>query len=547
MTGPPGPGRRATLAAVWAIAVAVAAIRFACSPPWANDLIGGDEGYYGVMARNVLASSAQWLSPSLGPLGPPGDKPPLVPLLIAASVKLFGVTAAAVRVPSILCGVLIPGLLGMLLWPLAGGAAAIAGTALFATLPWFADAARVAAAEPPLTAAGMLALLALARDPHRSRRALLAGALLGLAFLCKLWLVAPLALAAAAMVAGPGPRAVAGRRIVGVLALMTLTACSVALLQWAAVAWARPQDLEHWRYIYLGRSLTERLGGEGYASYWLRPVGAYWASATRAFGLVLPFVALGVAEAGRRRREPLARALLVWAAGLLLLSLFKVQSGGYAYAVLPAWAALAALGADALARGRVSLPVAAVTTLVGALFSSPALARWGGAGLPPAMWAFVWSAGAVTVALAAAFRTRSRTIVLAVLALAVVAGGVRSIQRLRVPYHTPGYAAVAADLAPFLADVPPQVPALIAPEAPVFAYHLFRTGGYWATPDRVWTPERAEAIQRDTSWRAFVVDTSRSFHGGWPDEAMLSWLERETDERPSAAPGGPLRVFVRRR
>lgn len=538
-------GRRGTAAAIWGIALLAACVRFACSPPWADDLIGGDEGYYGTMARNVLASPAQVLSPSLGPLGAPGDKPPLVPLLIGASLRVFDVQTAAVRVPSLLCGVLVPALLGLLLWwGGAGATAAMGATLLFATLPWFADAARVAAAEPPLTVFGMLALVLLVAAPHRRARAAAAGALLGLGFLCKLWLVAPLALAAAVIVVGPGPEPRPWPHRLATLALMTAVALAVAALHLAAVAVGRPQDLEHWRYIYLGRSLVERVSGEGYASYWTRPAGAYWASATRAFGLVLPFVALGVADAWRRRHEPLARALLVWAAGVLLLSCFRVQAGGYAYVVLPAWAALAALGADALAARRV--PVA-VPLVAGALLSAPLLTVWGGAGLPAAVWAGIWGSGALFAALAAHRASLARPLAFVAFAFAVLVGGARTVQRLRVPFHTPGYATVAADVAPFVAAVPPGTPCVLAPEAPVFAFHLFRTAAYWATPDAEWTPAMSERIQRDPTWRVFVVDTTRSFHGGYPDEAMLAWLERETDERPVTAPGSPLRVFVRRR
>jgi len=48
----------------------------------------------------------------------------------------------------------------------------------------------------------------------------------------------------------------------------------------------------------------------------------------------------------------------------------------------------------------------------------------------------------------------------------------------------------------------------------------------------------------------FVVDPTRTFYGGWPDSAMVSWLERETTEITARMPPGPhgerpLRVFVR--
>ena len=524
-----------------AVAVAAAMAWNSLSPPGANDLIGGDEGYYGIMARNVLSAPEQVLSPSLTPLGPPGDKPPLYPLLLAPFVHAWGPVPAAVRALSAPCACAITFGIGVLVWPVGGAAAALFATALLATLPWFTDASRAAAAELPLTALALLALVVLAANPRSRVRAATAGALLGLAFLCKLWLVAPAALAAVALAAARE------RRAVSVLVVLTGSALAVAALHLAAVAAFQPGAFEHWRYIYMGRSLAERVSGEGYADYWRRPAGAYWASVTRAFGLVLPWVAAGVEAAWRRRREPIPRALLVWAAGLLLLSLFQVKSGGYAYVVVPAWAGLAALGAHAVATGA---GPSRWTLIAGALLTSPLGARWQADGLPVGVWAAVWLSGGGLVALAHFARAQAPRIVVGGAALALALGTWRSAQRVAVPFHTPGYAEAAALVAPRLADLPPERACFVAPEAPVFAFHLFRTGAYWATPNHPWTPERFAAVRADTAWRVFVVDTSRSFYGGWPDTAAVTWLERETHEITGQLPPGrtsarPLRIFVR--
>lgn len=85
------------LAAIALGILAVLALWLAWSPLGANDLVGGDEGYYGTMARNVLASPRYLVSSSLRPLGPPGDKPPLYPALLALSVGVLGPTATALR------------------------------------------------------------------------------------------------------------------------------------------------------------------------------------------------------------------------------------------------------------------------------------------------------------------------------------------------------------------------------------------------------------------------------------------------------------------
>jgi len=162
----------------------------ALSPLDANDLVGGDEGYYGTMARNLLASPCHLVSTALRPLGPPGDKPPLYPALLAASIRAFGPTATALRWPSLLFAFVTVLSLAALVRRVTGTAGAAAAAAFLVTLPWFADASRVVAAEIPLTALAVAALSVAAAKPASKRRAALAGALLGAAFLCKLWLVA---------------------------------------------------------------------------------------------------------------------------------------------------------------------------------------------------------------------------------------------------------------------------------------------------------------------------------------------------------------------
>ena len=410
-----------------------------------------------------------------------------------------------------------------------------------ATLPWFADTARGAAAELPLTAFALGALLVLAANPRSRARAALAGALLGLAFLCKLWLVAPAALAAVALVFARE------RRATQVLGVLVASALAVAALHVVAVAALRPLDLAHWSRIYFLRSLSERVSGEGYADYWRQPVGTYWATVTRAFGLVLPWVATGVESAWRRRAEPVPRAVLIWAAGLLLLSVFQVKSGGYTTVVVPAWCALAAFGAHAVAAGQVPR---ARTIVLAMVLTSPLVARWHADGMPFVTWSAVWSTGVGLLLLVRRFPTHARRIVLAWASLALVLGTARSVQRLSLPFHTPGYAAAAACVAPMLASVPPDRACFVAPEAPVFAFHLFRTGAYWATPNHPWSAARFAAVRADTGLRVFVVDTTRTFYGGWPDSTTLAWLEHETHEvtgrlRGGPAHAGPLRVFVR--
>ena len=499
------PAQARPMAVVAAIALAAIALWAALSPPGANDVAGGDEGYYGTMARNILADARTLVSPAQTPLGPPGDKPPVYPALLAVAVRLLGPTEAALRWPSLLFSGVVMIAVARLAGRAAGGAGAIAAAAFLATLPWFADSARVANAEIPLTAFGMAALALLAGGRPGARRALAAGALLGLAFLCKLWLVALVALPAVALIVPGAPGGAKGESRRALLALVT-GALAVGALQLIAVALLAPGHLAHWIDVYFRFSLASRIGGEGFARDWLKPPTYYPLLLCRAFVLLLPFVAIGAWDAARRLREPAPRAILVGALGFVPLSLFGVKSGVYLFPVVPAWAALAALGFAAVSGGA---------------HDGAAPAR----GAPPLRWI---------------------AMVLAV--LAALGGLVRVAQRLPLRYHDPGFREVAAALEPELRGAPPARASYVAPEAPAFAYYLFRSGRYWGTPLAPWSAGQLAAIAADTSLRAFVVDPAQRFYGGWPDSATLAWLERDTREITGEIDRRlEVRVFTRRR
>src|SRR5206468_8925343 len=186
----------------------------------------------------------------------------------------------------------------------------IAAALFLATLPAFSYSARVAAAEIPLAAFGMLALALLAGGRPSPRRALAAGALLGLAFLCKLWLAALVAIPAIALIVpGPpgAPRGAAGRT------LLTVASGAVAVggLQLAAVAVLEPRHIAHWIDVYFRFSLGSRVAGAGFAPDWIKPPGYYALVLGRSFLLLLPFIAAGAWAATRRLSEPAPRAILV--------------------------------------------------------------------------------------------------------------------------------------------------------------------------------------------------------------------------------------------
>jgi len=519
---------------------AVLALWLAWSPPGANDLEGG-EAAYGVMARNILAEPRQLLGPSATPLGAPGDKPPLYPAAIAALIRVLGPNELAVRLPSLLAAGLVAVATALVAGRVAGNWAMPLAALLLMTVPWFADLSRHAVGEIPLTALGVLGLALATATPLAARRAALAGALFGLAFLCQLWPAGLLLLPAAA---AAWPRRDESAKPI---AAMLLVALGVASAQLAAVALLRSQDLAHWWRVYWLPAAATRAVVEGIAGGVVSPAH-HWNGMLRACVWLLPLGLVGAWVCVRHWREPAPRALLVWAGGLLLLSLGRIE-GAYAdYPVFPAWAALAAVGAVTLAAS--DYPPRWLV-FAGAAAASPAAAELLGGPVPSApLWAIAWLTLVAAIPVLRVGR-RFAGPALAVVCLVPIAGGfARQARRLPPRYHEIGYREVAAALAPRLADAPPASASYLSAEAPAMAFYLFRSGGEWGTPARPWSPDRLAGIAGDARLRAFVVDPESQRRGGGPDPATLAWLAdsaREITHEVRARSARPvrLRVFVR--
>jgi 4-amino-4-deoxy-L-arabinose transferase-like glycosyltransferase len=565
----PRPASAAWISA--AVAIVVAALWLHWSPLDANDLIGGDEGYYGTLARNLLNDRGQWISPSLTPLGPPGDKPPLYPALLALSVAALGPFEPALRWPSILMAVWIAIATGILAARAiiavsgseGGGGAASPGrmiawlaapvaAAMLVTLPWYGDASRSAMSDIPLTACGCAALLVITSRTPTARRAAWAGVLLGLAFQCKLWLAGVFGLPAAVALLpigatrreAPGVRRPAGW---APLATMSGAAVVVASLHLITVAIGRPGDLPHWWSVYWQRMVVERV--TDVASPYARPGGYYLSLLAHALVLVAPLAGLGLDRLTRRWREPAPSAVLAWCATSLALSAFTVKSAVYLYSLLPGWVVAATVGAASLAAGTAR---PRLLTLVVAAAGAPwVIRRLGGEPTPFGPWAALWGLALAATWLAAR-RPAMGVAAAALLALLAIAGGLwRESRRLPLRYHDPGFRVVARALAPRLADRPPGRTSFVAPEAPAFAAYLFRTGRYWGTPRAPWRAGDRTTVAADTALRVFIVDPTQQAYGGWPDSATLGWLESSTREVTGAIEreaGRPIavRVFVRR-
>lgn len=188
-----------------------------------------------------------------------------------------------------------------------------------------------------------------------------AGALLGLAFLAKLWLVGPPALAALA-VAYRRPRDHVGALVLG--------AALVATAHLALVATLDPASLATWlREVYFGGILSTKLAGVAAHPEWAHGPLYYPAAIARELGGALVVLAAAALSSSRAARaawvgSPAGRAAAGMAASVAVLSVPAIKEPLY---VLPAVALGLAMAVAALARPRAPLeglrrlvPVAAI-------------------------------------------------------------------------------------------------------------------------------------------------------------------------------------------
>jgi hypothetical protein len=302
--------------------------------------------------------------------------------------------------------------------------------------------------------------------------------------------------------------------------------------------------------MYRWGALASRLSGGEFLATAKKPATFYWFGLAHACVLLLPLAGTGVAAAAARLGDPARRALLAWFLGILVISAFAVKSGVYGYALLPAWAAMAALGAAELrARGLVP-PALGGLVLTG--LAAPGLARGSGQpGLPIVVWL-----GVIVFALALAGALRLRPgragVIVTIAALLLVAAGTwRVRQRLTPRYHDVGYPAVAVRLAPALAAVDPREIAFVSVEAPTLMAYLFRRGLYWYSPAMAWDDEHRRRAEASGLPAAFVVDPRGELLGGAPDSATYAWIESRCEDVSAglvtrAGAPSPLRVYVRR-
>lgn len=520
----------------WALVALICLVLFVLTRNLeANDLIGGDEGYYAVMARNACQGFRAALNPSLTPLGDPGDKPPLVPLFLSLGLLLGGIREGSLRLPILLTAVAIAPLLILVTRAVRANTSGKWAAAIWLCTPAIAYAGRIVQAEPVLVALGLAGMWGMLRAIQRdsSGVAIVGGALLGLAYLSKLWLVAPLiaAIAGAACleIARPHHERVSFLRVLLVGAAAFLIVASAQILLCFLVT---PETVPHWIRIYFEFSMQGRGSGQGYADYWIKPWHYYLRILGQSMTLWLPLVVLGIfswiqeARSGSRRAWTCLSLVGGWLVVLIPFSAMAVKSGNYTLPFLPALCLCAGQGIVGF-RSRhcpVSVTSLLLASLMGALLVLAAqIESAGGLRLHSSATTSIglcWSAVIAATAIGGRHRSlRAASTVL--LAVTLLAGLARQVQLTRVQNHSTGFASLARALEPGLLALDAREPCFFAPEWPSMSFYTYRTGRYWESP---YVPPDPDSVLRSLESEApwFYVVATPGLYGGHPDSIAMS-------------------------
>jgi len=544
-----------------ALVVAALALRlFALGTP---DLVGGDEGYYGTYARNILTGGfSQLLNLGREPLSAPDNKPFLFPLLLAGPIAVAGPSEGALRAVPALFGLACAWLVAAIVRRRRGEAEARWAAAAVLVLPPLVYASRVVMGEGVLAAFGLAGILAALRaiEERSNRWALVAGALWGCGFLVKLWLVALFVIPVfAALLADPSRRTERGAW--GRLVLAGVPFAAVGGLHLGLVAAFSPGTLRFWFEQYFIFSLFGRTEGSTFASYWHQPWSFYVRATVQTCFPALPFLFLAVLGASapdsRKRAGSLPQRTLwgVMAFELFLISFMAVKLRQYSFPLMPAIAALAGIGAVPLWTGAATARqrrfAACATALLLVL-----VAVWQAS--PEPLYPSSTMAGAVllflagmAVLLAAGGSLQAVSGRLAVAAgLAVALAGSALTVKKECLGHRTGYREAAEALAPSLASIPATRVCFLAPEVPSFQFYLFRTGRYWSSPYEPHSAAELIALASRPDFRGFVTTDREDLYGGRTPAEVVRWLEAHTreltgDVRRRVGRPVPIRVFVK--
>jgi 4-amino-4-deoxy-L-arabinose transferase-like glycosyltransferase len=419
----------ATVAAVAAITAAGAALRlasFAHVPP---------NPYYDAAVRSMAQS---WHNFFYGAFEPGGgvsiDKIPVDLWLQVASVKLFGFSSTATRLPEALAGALAVALLYDLVRRLFGRTAGFGAAAALAVMPIAVLTARSDTMDSAMMALDVLAAWLVVRGAQ-TRRAwpiVAAGAVMGVAFNVKLFeglVVLPALGLLAILAGGVSPRRRAGAMAAALVAFVGVGAA------WMTIASLRPLSARPWpigstngsvwNVIFAFNGIDRLRSTASAKALALDPPGplrffsstghdyAGLVGTTLLAALIFAVLALGVAAAVPRAREHgrLARAGMaffgLWlVVGIAALSKMQRFEPRYLESVDPAIAATLGIGVAWLAARAARWRAAAFALAAGAGIVATAASTL----VHPPSWAttaaLAAAAGVVTCAASAAGRRR---------------------------------------------------------------------------------------------------------------------------------------------
>jgi 4-amino-4-deoxy-L-arabinose transferase-like glycosyltransferase len=487
------------------------------------DLVS-DEGRFGISAVNILTDWHQLAIVSENPLGRYATKPFLYPSTIATSIWLFGKNEFAVRVVNVFvlaaAGLVVFALTG-LLFPERNLPFLTLGA--FLLNPWTISYARTAMPEPELVLWGCVSLYAAARFylGGRARWAALCGLALGLAFLCKIWLVYPFALGCAVffvskLVSDWNRRSVASSLLA--FAVFALVAGSHLLL----ALWLAPETLADWFQLYFRITFMSRIAGEGFdPQMWYLPWWVYFGTIFRASFFVLPLVLAGVYDLVKNATLRINAVVLSLLSPCLLFSFLRVKAPSYVYPAFPALALLIAYGVRCYFGGMTqrNLVVASFLSALAAIFFFH-LGLLGVSALAgtSVLYLFFAASGLVPPPLGIAAK---RLVVCACTCAMLLAGIVVCRQSLR---HRTYYREISSYFAPVLRPFRPQDVVFTAPEFPSFQFYTFRSGQYWQTYLFHESVTDFLAGLKSGSQAFYVVDPSGALYGGKVSEDKLAAL-----------------------
>jgi 4-amino-4-deoxy-L-arabinose transferase-like glycosyltransferase len=512
---------------------------------WAD--LSPDEGRYGLVAVNILTDHKQLAILSEDPLGGPGTKPFMYAVSLASSVLLFGKNEFALRAASVVA-LLAAGLILFAVVDSCLGDRTLSVLMLFFFLlnPWTISYARTAMPEPTLVFWGCFSLFAGVRFVKTRSLiwALACGLGLGLAFLTKLWLVLPFAVAAivffAAMwISGPRGR-IAAAALISCAGFMLAAASHLFLvLHWT------PADFGHWFRLYFIVSLSNRAAGHGEDPVmWFHPWWFYLGALFKATFFALPLVYFAIYTLIRRRQHALIVVLAAMLSPFLILSLFTVKQSSYAYPAFPALAFLLAYGTLAAVRTRplnalvVATLLSAATALfffIAAVITLPQLCLIG---------------GLYSLYIAASFASERYRLVSGVALAGVALAAMLAADTLAVRaslQHRTYYRNLASYVRPLVAHSAPQAVVFQAPEFPSLEFYLFRTGEYWQTYyfHESYTDFLDQLKKGDKAF--YVVDPTGKLYGGKISTDELNALHKYAEDETPAIErviGRKLRVQV---